>query len=318
MKATVFTPEMARFRADCNQKIRRFFAKRGVLEVETPVLSRGVSTDCHIDVFSADYFPYSKSIASRMFMQTSPEFHMKRLLAEGFGDIFQLARVFRNGEQGRFHNPEFTMLEWYRIGFSMEQLITETEHLCSELLGVFPVVKKRYRDIFLAASGLDPLVVSYGDCLSFCRIKNLSVPSLSSVTDLFQFIMAHYIEPSLPKNTLVFITHFPAQQATLAKLDPHDARVALRFEVYLNGVELGNGYEELADWQENKRRLEEENQKRSEAQKFPLPVDENFIEALRKGIPPCSGIAMGVDRLIMFAAKLKCIGDVIAFDWERC
>ena len=313
-----FNSAMARFRADFCKKIRAFFEKRSVVEIETPVLSRGISCDCHIDVFSTRYFPDGTAEGLPFYLQTSPEFHMKRLLAGGFPDIFQISRVFRNGEKGRLHNPEFTMLEWYRRAYTLEQLMDEVAALCDELTGSFPVVKKPYRQAFQEATGINPVTTSYDDLLDYCRSRNLSPPPLPSITDALQFLMATCVEPFLPEDTYVFLYHFPAAQALLARLNPRDTRIAQRFEVYFNGIELGNGYEELVDWRETMHRMHEENKKRSQARKQALPVDEQFINSLRKGIGPCAGVAMGVDRMIMLSAGASSVQDVIAFPWDCC
>jgi elongation factor P--(R)-beta-lysine ligase len=311
--------EYAIKRANAIRKVRHFFEQRGVLEVETPILSQGISTDCHIDVFSSWYEPggsHKGSSTKQMYLQTSPEFHMKRLLGRGYPDIYQICKVFRNGERGRYHNPEFTLIEWYRKGFSMDQLIDEVADLCHGILGSKKVVKKTYQDVFIEMVGIDPLTISDSELLSFCANKGAPASITPTRFDALNYIMCMYIEPKLPKDVLVFIFNYPSEQAILATLDAKDTRVAHRFELYFNGIELCNGYEELVGWEENKVRLEEENQKRIIMGKPILPVDPHFIEALKEGIPRCSGVALGIDRLFMISLEETTLDSVLTFPWE--
>ncbi|HON09485.1 MAG TPA: EF-P lysine aminoacylase EpmA [Chitinispirillaceae bacterium] len=312
-----FTIQSARFRAGIIRKIRDFFQTRGALEVETPILSHAASTDCHIDVFKTRFEPFPGSpLKEDVFLQTSPEFHMKRLLAEGFPDIFQICKVFRNGEVGRIHNPEFTLLEWYRRDYDMYKMIEETAELCTCVLGNYRNQKKTYRDLFIEHTGIDPLKTNCAEISLFCKSKGKTHPVFDTLTDALQFTMSEIIEPLLPKDTLCFVYNFPADQAVLALLDKDDSSVARRFELYINGMEIANGFEELTDPEENLRRLREQNLKRKAMGKPVIPEDNSFIESLKAGLPLCSGTALGVDRLIAIASESESIDATISFRWE--
>lgn len=312
--------ETAIKRAEIIQKIRDFFKARKVLEVDTPIMSHGTPTDCHIDVFSAEYHPAGvrkQAGSETVYLRPSPEFHMKRLLASGYRDIFQIGKVFRNGELGRLHNPEFTMLEWYRKNKSMSDCMDETAALVTAVLGKKKIVKKKYAEIFKEATGIDPLSTDTQTVINCCTAQGKTHPEFATLTDALQFAMAELVEPGFPADALVIVHHYPADQAVLAMLEPDDPRVARRFEAYCGGCELANGFEELVDWKENERRQHEENARRAAAGKETLPVDRLFIDALRKGLPPCSGVALGLDRLIMLALKKQTIDEVIPFTWEK-
>jgi len=314
------TSEIAVKRAGILQQVRDFFRAHKVLEVETPVLSHGTPADCHIDVFSAEFHPAgARKPDGRevVYLRTSPEFHMKRLLASGYRDIVQIGKVFRDGERGRLHNPEFTMLEWYRTGMNMSGLIDETAELITAVLGKKKIVKKKYAEIFEEATGIDPLSTGREAVFDYCAARGTVFHSNTTLADALQFAMAEYVEPDFPPGDLVFVYHYPADQAVLAMLEPNDPRVARRFEAYGGGMELVNGSEELVDWKENERRQHNENAKRSAGGKAELPLDRFFIEALQQGLPPCSGAALGLDRLIMLALGKKEISEVMAFPWEK-
>ena len=313
--------ETAIKRAKIIQKVRDFFKARNVLEVETPVMSHGSPTDCHLDVFSAEYHPAGAGTDTRnetVYLRTSPEFHMKRLLAAGYGDIFQIGKVFRNGELGRLHNPEFTMLEWYRAGMSMSDLMDETAELITSVLGKKKILKKKYAEVFIETTDIDPLSTNLQAVTDFCVSQGKTPPPFAALTDALQFTMTEIVEPRLPHDALVFIYHYPAGQAVLAMLEPGDLRVAKRFEAYCGGMELANGFEELVDWKENERRQREENEKRRASGKPELPPDRFFFDALKNGLPPCSGVAVGLDRLIMQALQKKEIGEMLPFPWIQC
>ena len=315
------TFQTAARRAAVVQQVRDFFKARNVLEVETPVLSHGSPTDCHLDVFSAEYHPAGAGTDTRnetVYLRTSPEFHMKRLLAAGYGDIFQIGKVFRNGELGRLHNPEFTMLEWYRAGMSMSDLMDETAELITSVLGKKKILKKKYAEVFIETTDIDPLSTNLRAVTDFCVSQGKTPPPFAALTDTLRFAMTEIVEPRLPHDALVFIYHYPAGQAVLAMLEPGDLRVAKRFEAYCGGMELANGFEELADWRENERRQREENEKRRASGKPELPPDRFFFDALKNGLPPCSGVAVGLDRLIMQALQKKEIGEMLPFPWIQC
>jgi lysyl-tRNA synthetase class 2 len=311
----------AKQRSEIIGKIREFFRARDVLEVETPILSHGSPADCHLDVFAADHHPAGARRQDRnetVFLRTSPEFHMKRLLTEGFGDIFQIGKAFRGGERGRLHNPEFTMLEWYRVGMDMAGLMDETAALLTAVLGGKRIVKKSYADVFREATGIDPLEAGLNEVAGYCESRGRPLFSGAALTDALQFAMAEFVEPSFAGDAVVFVHHYPAPQAVLAALDPDDERTAKRFEAFAGGMELVNGFEELVDWKENERRQKDENARRKAMGRQEHPLDRQFIEALKKGLPPCSGAALGLDRLAMLALGKLSIDEVLTFPWERC
>ena len=321
--ASHFTVATARARAAMMSGIREFFSRRGVLEVETPVLGRAASTDCHIDLFRSGYVPSGSadgvSAEEQCYLQTSPELFMKRLLAGGFPDIFQIGKVFRNGELGRLHNPEFTMLEWYRRGFDMFRLIDETVGLLREICGIEHAYLRTYREQILRTTGLDPLAVDAGDLENFIKKRYGQDVRFATVTDGLQYVMAVIVEPALPQNELTVIHHYPREQAVLSMVDPEDTRVARRFEVYGGGMELANGFEELADGTENRRRMQLENRLRNRCGKSPVPLDECFLAALEEGggLPPCSGVAVGLDRAFMCRQGASAISEVVSFGWKK-
>jgi lysyl-tRNA synthetase class 2 len=303
--------------------MREFFRERGVLEVETPVLSRGISLDCHIDVFSARYHALGHALAPSAgdrdyYLQTSPEPHMKRLLCRGFPDIYQMGKAFRNGERGIRHNPEFTMLEWYRKGFSLSGLMDEVEALCLLLRPGVPRVRMEYGEAFRNALGIDPFALDRDALLESPAVRGIlpAPETLPTRADVLDFLMAHRVEPGFDPAALTFVTGFPAEQAAQAQVRSGDPRVAERFEVYGEGRELGNGYLELTDAGEYARRFAAENAKRRAAGKPELPVDGDLLADLERGLPPCAGVAMGVDRLIQWALRLPDLGTTLAFPWE--
>jgi lysyl-tRNA synthetase class 2 len=328
--------EALRFRADALRKLRGFFAERGVLEIETPILSRGVSLDCHIDVFSAAFhragFPRPGDSGETFYLQTSPEPHMKRLLCRGFPDLYQVTKAFRNGESGRVHNPEFTMLEWYRRDFGLEDLMAEVEALCLLIAPGRAVERRTWLEVFDAVLGLDPLALSLEELAALPAVRDLlpagdNSPSaqakgsgtpFATRADAWDFLMAHAVEPAFPADRLVFVTGFPAEQAAQARLDPADPRLAQRFEVYGGGMELANGYLELLDPAEYDRRFDAENAKRRAAGKPELPKDPSLLRDLTLGLPACAGVALGLDRLVILGLGRSTIGSALAFPWETC
>lgn len=304
-----------RQRAQLIDRLRAYFARSNVLEVETPILSRAASTELHLQSWQAT----AGTQGPRFYLHTSPELFMKRLLAAGSGDIYQLCKVFRADEQGRYHNPEFTLLEWYRTGFDMAAMCEEVARLLRELLGEhLPVESLTYRQAFLDTTGLDPFSADAAALQHvFTERTGQSVQGVGE-DDWLDLLFGELVQPGLPRERLVFVTHFPATQASLARLDPHDPQCALRFEVFYNGVELANGFEELTDPQEQRWRIDAE-QARREACDLPvLPVDVHFLAALQAGLPPCSGVALGVDRLVMLSLGLSHISEALSFDISRC
>jgi elongation factor P--(R)-beta-lysine ligase len=310
---SAMTPAVARVRAGCLRRIRAFFEQRGVLEVQTPVLSRGACPDRHIDLFTASQ---SAGKGRTLWMQSSPELHMKRLLAAGYPDIYQVCPVFRQEESGRRHNPEFTILEWYRRGLGAQQLMEEVSSLCVDVAGSRTVQFRPYAGLVREHTGIDPLSVTHAEVSAYVAAHEQSPPQLPTLTDALQYLMARHVEPRLPHDTLTFVHSYPAAQAVLAALDPSDSRVAQRFELYCGCMELANGWQELADPAENLARMAEENAARGRMGKPQVPVQPGFAEALGAGLPACSGVALGVDRLVMLAAGVKSIDEVLAFGWE--
>ena len=312
----------AQQRAKILQQIRQFFADRNVIEVETPALSQGTVTDVHLEALACRYnflTDSSDQKSKQLYLQTSPEFHMKRLLASGYGCIFQIAKAFRHEEAGRYHNPEFTMLEWYRLGFDHFDLMNEMAELLMLVLSCTQPTIKTYQDIFIEHVAVDPLIASREELITLISQKNKLSDWLTNEHDndiLLQFIFSEIIEPNIGNHVPCFVYNFPKSQASLAKLCPDDDRVAQRFECYFQGVELANGFNELTDYKNQLERFQEDNIKRNDICLIEKPIDENFISALSFGLPQCSGVALGVDRLIMLALKAEHIEQVISFPVE--
>jgi lysyl-tRNA synthetase class 2 len=315
--------EQKKFRPTCDRdswvqrqalmgKVRRFFESRGVLEVETPVVSYAGGTDPQLDYFEVAGSP-------NRYLMTSPEFHMKRLLAAGYGDIFQITKSFRKDEFGAHHNNEFSMVEWYRVGMPQEQLMDEVEALVSEIMGQ-PVNARRTRwiDAFRNYAGVDPLSATPADFATACSSRNIPLPAdvtAMSREDWWDYLMVFAVEPALAKNGPEFILDYPQSQAALAQTyvgeDGHTW--ARRFELFVDQVELCNGYTELTDAKEQRRRFEADLEIRKQMGKPQPTLDENFLAALESGMPACSGVALGLDRLFMLALHKKEIKDVILF-----
>ncbi len=306
---------MLKDRAALLGKARSFFAEKGILEVDCPQLSTSASVDAHIDLISA--FPFD----GLRFLHSSPEYGMKRLLSLGMGDIYQLSHVFRNEECGSKHNPEFMMAEWYRLGITFAQMIEETLDFVRLFLGDLPSSTISYRDAFIGFAGFDYVKMTPADLLKYLQSKAIEIDSSLDVNDkdtLLNLIMGTIIEPQLGKNELCALAYYPSSQAALARtIQEGDQRVAERFEVYYNGVELANGYHELVDCNEQRNRLDDANLERMRLDKTPLPIDENFLEALEHGLPDCCGVAVGFDRLMMLRHGKREIGDVIPFAWKE-
>lgn len=285
---------------------RRFFEERGILEVDVPILSELASIDAHIDLVPALY-----GGAKPCTLHSSPEYGMKRLLAEGVGDIYQLSHVFRDGELGTRHNPEFMMAEWYRVGLPFAKMIEETVEFIRLFLGPLPLVQLTYQETFQKILGFDPLGESFETIYQKYPIELYHGIDEEGKDGLLTLLLSKYIEPQLGQKSLFVLTHYPASQAALAQTLPNGT--AERFEVYHEGVELANGYHELADPFEQERRLHEANVARQKLGKAPLPLDTLFLEALKKGIPPCCGVAVGFDRLMMLRHKAPNLAAVIPF-----
>ncbi|MDH2997765.1 elongation factor P--(R)-beta-lysine ligase [Pasteurellaceae bacterium LFhippo2] len=304
-------------RAKMMAEIRRFFTERGVLEVETPAMSEFSVTDVHLSTFNTQFLSPFESKAKTLHLITSPEYHMKRLLAYGSGPIFQICRVFRNEEAGKRHNPEFTMLEWYRPHFDMYRLINEVDDLLQQMLDCEPAESFSYQFVFQTYVGLDPLSATQEQLVAKSREHGFPCEDDENRDTLLQFLFSEIVEANIGKERPTAVYHFPASQASLAQLSTEDHRVAERFEFYYKGLELANGFHELSDAKEQICRFEQDNQQRVEMGLPEQQLDYRFIEALRAGIPNCSGVALGVDRLLMIALKADRIDDVMAFGVER-
>jgi len=314
-----------RERARLLAEVRAFFAERGVLEVETPVLGHGGSTDLHLASLSAE--ATTPAGRERLWLQTSPEFHMKRLLAAGSGPIFQLARSFRDGEVGRRHNLEFTMLEWYRPGLSLDALIAETAELVRRVLGrergdeSGPLRLHRYRELFRHHLAIDPFTVPLRELRRLAGERGGLAMSEASRDDCLDLLISLAIEPQLGRGGLDAVVDYPAGQAALARRhrDPEDGEwVASRFELYVEGLELANGYDELTDAAEQAARFAEDNAARRAAGLAEVDVDARLVAALEHGMPAGSGVALGIDRLIQLALGKASVAEVMAFATPRC
>jgi lysyl-tRNA synthetase class 2 len=317
------TWQNAQKRAHILQQIRKFFADRNVVEVETPALSLGTVTDVHLEALTCRYnflADSSDEQSAPLYLQTSPEFHMKRLLAAGYGCIFQISKAFRHEAAGRFHNPEFTMLEWYRLGFDHFDLIKEIAELLKTVLHCAQPSLLTYQQLFIEYTGLDPLNATKDQLLVVITHENKLSDWLTAEQDidiLLQFIFSEIIEPNIGKDAPCFVYNFPKSQASLAKVCSNDDRVAQRFECYYQGIELVNGFNELIDPEEQLKRFQQDNEYRNELGLKETIIDKNFISALSHGLPQCAGVALGVDRLIMLALKADHIEEVISFPVDR-
>ncbi len=313
-----------RLRAELLAGIRAFFATRDVLEVETPMLSAAAITDPHLASFATVYSGPGPRYGQTLYLHTSPEFPMKRLLAAGSGCIYQIARVFRDGEAGRRHNPEFTLLEWYRVGFDHHRLMTEVAELATLLLrdrlSLTEPEWLSYRQAFERYLDLNPHRATVAELAAGAERQGVPIPSGMPADDIdpwLDLLLTQRIEPHLGQGRLCFLYDYPASQAALARLRPGDPPVGERFELYLYGVELANGFHELGDAMEQRHRFEAENAAR-QAQGLPvMPVDEYLLAALEAGLPDCAGVALGFDRLVMLAAGKKSLAEVLAFPFER-
>ena len=300
--------------------IREFFAARGVLEVETPVLSAGANTEPNIARFLTRFSGHVDSGPRGRWLRTSSEFAQKRLLAAGVGDNYELGRVFRDGEAGRRHNPEFTMLEWYRVGWDHRRLIDESIELVQGALALVgkrgEVHKVAYRDLFRDAIGIDPFTA--GDTELHAALGNVRVDATDlSRDDWLDLLLTHRIQPNFPGDRITVVFDYPASQCALAKIRNGDPPVAERFELYAGTQELANGYHELTDAVEQRMRFVRDKARRQERGLPELPLDENFLAALESGLPDCAGVALGVERLLMAMMATDDIRDVLAFDFAR-
>lgn len=304
-------------RAAWLKQIRAFFAARNVLEVETPVLAPTTVTDPHIDSLKCrfrrrDYY-----------LQTSPEFHMKRLLAAGSGPIYQISRVLRDDDPGRLHSPEFTLLEWYRPGLDQFQLMQEVSDLLTRLCGPGSAARNRdiavvsYQDLFGEYTGIDPLEEDMAAFQTWCDSFGHECPidATDSWGTVLDWVLSMVIQPQM--KGLCFVKDYPSDQAALAKVSTEDARIARRFELYADGIEIANGFEELTDVEEQRRRFAKDNKRRRLYGREPVAIDEQLLAALEHGMPDTSGVALGLDRLLLWNSGVNSIQETMAFGWQE-
>ncbi|KAB8309893.1 MULTISPECIES: elongation factor P--(R)-beta-lysine ligase [Rahnella] len=306
-------------RAAILAEIRRFFSDRGVLEVETPAMSQATVTDIHLVPFDTRFVGPGAADGMTLYLMTSPEYHMKRLLAAGSGPIYQMGRSFRNEEAGIHHNPEFTMLEWYRPRYDMYRLMNEVDDLLQQVLDCDTAETLSYQQAFTRHLGVDPLSADKTELREVAAKLDLSnIADTEEDRDtLLQLLFTMGVEPHIGRDKPTFVYHFPATQASLAEISTEDHRVAERFEVYYKGIELANGFRELTDGREQRQRFEQDNRKRAARGLPQHPIDNNLLDALEHGMPECSGVALGVDRLIMIALGAGSLSEVLAFPVTR-
>ena len=333
-----------RHRARLLKVIRDFFDQEGFFEVETPLLSADTVVDAWLEPFVTDWLPLGSDWrrgGTARYLQTSPEFAMKRLIAAGAGAIYQLGKVFRNGEFGQRHNPEFTMLEWYRQGDDLQALMTTTQQLVQKVVSAAATLpdfaptpastslltrvldlrgfeQTTYQAAFFSRTGCDVLRCSMSEIRSIASDKGLVPPASLERDDRdgwLNFLLAELIEPDLGRTRPIFLVDYPASQAALARLS-EDGLTARRFELYIDGVELCNGYDELTQAVTLRERIREQAQMREEAGLRPLPMDSHLLSIMEQGLPACSGNALGVDRLIMLTLGLNSISQVIPFPFD--
>ncbi|MDT8310152.1 MAG: EF-P lysine aminoacylase EpmA [Methylophaga sp.] len=312
-------PALLKRRAQFYSNVRHFFAHRKVMEVQTPVLSHAAPTAPYLDSFSTSFQQGSQQ--PPLYLQTSPEFAMKRLLAAGSGPIFQICPVFRQGESGRLHSPEFTMLEWYRPGFSLADLMAEVDALLQLLLATVPAKQLTYQQAFNNALAVDVFTC---DTKQLQQLALENIPSLppdwhSDRDGWLELLMSEVIEPTFQDDeSPVMVNEFPASQAQLAKTYQNNqgVNVAARFEVYAGGLELANGYDELLDADVLAARFARDNQQRQQQGLPVMPVDQQLLSAMQAGLPECSGVALGLDRLLMLISDCKNISDIEAIPFS--
>ncbi len=308
-----------RLRAELYALLRRFFAERGVLEVETPVLSSAGNTDPNIESFALRFEGARAAGEATRWLRTSPEFPLKRLLAAGVGDCYELGRVFRNGEAGKRHNPEFTMLEWYRTGMNHHQLMDEVSELLKSALTLAgrraTVRDTSFRQLYQDKFGFDPVLAPEEELRSPLQVYGIDPAGLTR-DDWLDLLMTHLIQPTIPTNRILLVYDYPASQCALAKVRAGDPPVAERFEVFLGTLEIANGYHELNDASEQRQRFEADLARRRDRNAATPPIDERLLAGLPK-LPACAGVALGVDRLLMAMMGTEKISDVLAFPFER-
>lgn len=311
-------------RAELFGTIRSYFKDQKVMEVETPMLSASATVDIYIDSFSCDFISMDGHKKQTYYLHTSPEFAMKKLLSSGSGDIYSLGRVFRNGEIGSRHNPEFTMLEWYRLAMNQQQLMDDVGSLLSSVSSFKEIKRYSYRKLFYQHFSINPHLVSDDD---LSRLVHQKIdPELTDIdrNDCLDLLFSHVIAPKLSsENACIlsgfFVYDYPVTMSAGAQIRQNEngEEVASRFELFVNGLELANGYHELLDAEEQLERFQAEQRKRKD-KGYPIyPFDHRLVDALSHGLPDCSGVALGIDRLLMLMMKTDHIADVLAFPFER-
>lgn len=308
-----------RLRAATYARVRQFFAERGVLEVETPMLSAAGNTDPNIQSFHTRFSGHVDAGVAQRWLRTSPEFPLKRLLAAGLGDCYELGRVFRDGEAGGRHNPEFTMLEWYRVGWDDAKLAREVIDLLEKLLleagRTFDIVETTYRGLFHEALGIDALTDPVETLQAAIGDVHINADGLTR-DDWLDLLMTHRIQPTFTRDRVTVVSDFPASQCALARIRPGEPPVAERFEVYVGVYEVANGYHELNDPAEQRARFERDNAVRRARGQHEVPLDENLLAVLGD-MPDCAGVALGVERLLMVLADTDRIADVLAYPFQE-
>jgi lysyl-tRNA synthetase class 2 len=296
---------------------RAFFEQRGVLEVETPILSAAAVSDPQIESLTTRI----AGVRGNHYLCPSPEYAMKRLLAAGSGDIYQICKVFRDAERGRWHNPEFTMIEWYRVGFDDTVLMNEVEALIAALLGPAraPGAAERlsYSEALQRHAGVDAFASSEDELLDAARRHGIHCDAQLDRDAKLDLLMGLIVGPRLGRGCPCFVCDYPASQAALARLKPGLPRVAARFELYLDGLELANGFHELAQPEEQRARFARDLSLRGSRGQVQSPLDENFLAALMSGLPDCAGVALGFDRLVAIGLRADKLADAMAFSIEN-
>lgn len=307
--------ELLRARAQLLARIRAFFAGREVLEVETPILSTSAPSEPAIAPLPCAYQGQKPC-----WLNSSPEFAMKRLLAAGSGPIYQVCKVFRDGEFGSLHNPEFTMLEWYRPGFDLDALMAEVAELVSFVAArSWPITHLSYRRLFLDHLGIDPFKASVDELATLAKAHEIDLAASDMDRDAWlDLLLSHLLQPLLGRGTLAFLHEYPPSQAALARLkDTPDGQVAERFELYIAGIEIANGYRELTDAAQQGTRFVQDLERRRQQGLPEPPLDAHFLAALDAGLPECSGVALGLDRLLMVLQGCQRLGETLAFPFDR-
>ena len=309
---------MLQARADLLAFLRNYFAEQSVMEVDPPLLATTSVTDINIESIGA------QAMGQSCFLQTSPEFFMKRLLVSGAGDIYSLGKVFREAEQGSRHNPEFTLLEWYRLNWDEFQLIAEVEDL---VVGAYQAIQNSqisvsrisYGDCFEQILGIDPHGAKLSALQSLSEEKGYPQWRNETRANCLDLLFSELVEPQLLKG-LVTVYDYPACQAALAQIhqDAEGRLISRRFEVFLNGMELANGYFELTDAEQQLQRFQQDIEHRQQTNKPEMGIDPKLNKAMQEGLPSCSGVAMGVDRLLMQLLDVQSIGEVMTFSWDHC